>query len=29
LITYCGVYLDDRGTITKLAGGLTAAALAG
>jgi hypothetical protein len=29
LITYCGVYLDDHGRITKLPGGLTAAALAG
>jgi hypothetical protein len=25
----CGVYLDDYGRITKLSGGLTAAALAG
>jgi hypothetical protein len=29
LITYCGVYLDDHGSITKLPGGLTAAAPAG
>jgi hypothetical protein len=29
LITYCGVYLDDHGRITKLPGGLTAAVLAG
>jgi hypothetical protein len=29
LITYCGVYLDDHGRITRLTGGLTAAALAG
>jgi hypothetical protein len=29
LITYCGIYLDDHGRITKLPGGLTAAALAG
>jgi hypothetical protein len=29
LITYCGVYLDDRGRISRLPGGLTAAALAG
>jgi len=29
LINYCGVYLDDHGTITKLPGGLTAAAFAG
>ncbi len=29
LINYCGVYLDDHGSITKLSGGLTAAALAG
>jgi hypothetical protein len=29
LVSYCGVYLDDRGTISKLAGGLTAAAFAG
>jgi hypothetical protein len=29
LITYCGVYLDAHGKITKLPGGLTAAALAG
>jgi hypothetical protein len=29
LITYCGVYLDDDGRITRLTGRLTAAALAG
>jgi hypothetical protein len=29
LITYCGVYLDDHGSVSKLRGGLTAAALAG
>ncbi len=29
LISYCGVYLDDRGTITELRGGLIAAAIAG
>ena len=29
LITYCGVYLDDHGRISKLSGRLTAAALSG
>jgi hypothetical protein len=29
LISYCGIYLDRRGTLTKLPGGLKAAAFSG
>ena len=29
LISYCGIYLDDNGKLTKAPGGLTAAALSG
>jgi hypothetical protein len=29
LISYCGIYLDQHGTVTRLPGGLKAAAFSG